>query len=316
MVERNSQIDIVIPYYNDNDKEWKNVLYDYMEKENSNDRQVTGDERYREWNCFKYWFRGVENNCKWVNKVFLIVASKSQIPKWLDTTNPKLRIVLHEDYIPKELLPTFNTFTIENFIPLIDDLSDNFVYCNDDYYFLNPTTKETFFINDYPVYKEDSLELKKLDSDGIDGTFYQILNNGMDLQLKINGDKAKWYALTHLPEPYKKDSALEILKDNFDYFIKANSTSKFRSRDKISNHLYNCIYKDTKDYYKFNVYKNSCYVSVTNETDFNNYKNKQMVCFNDTQLINQNNFEEIKNKMIDFFENKFPNKSSFEKKEV
>ena len=47
MVERNSQIDIVIPFYNDSDKEWAKVLYDYLEETGSTDRQVTGEERYR-----------------------------------------------------------------------------------------------------------------------------------------------------------------------------------------------------------------------------------------------------------------------------
>lgn len=313
MVERNTPIDLVIPFYNDSDEKWRKVLQEYMLEDNTSDRQVSGEERYRDWGNLKYWFRCVEENCKWVNKVFLIVASETQIPKWLDRNNTKLRIVLHKEYIPEKLLPTFNTFTIENFIPLIKDLSNNFVYCNDDYFFLNETTKEMFFVNDYPVYEDTKTELKEFDTNGIDGTFYSILNNGMGLQLKINGDKAKWYAITHLPEPYKKDNALEILKSNFDYFIKANSTSRFRSREKLSNHLYNCIYKDTKLYYKFNVYKNSSYVSITKDTDFNNYKDKQMVCFNDTQRLSKEDFEEVKNKMILFFENKVPNKSSFEK---
>ena len=116
MVERNAQIDIVLPFYNDSDKIWSKVLYDYMQQEGSSDRQVTGEERYRDWDNLKYFFRSIENNCKWVNKVYLIVASESQIPDWLDTSYEKLRVVLHKEYIPKELLPTFNIMTIEDYI--------------------------------------------------------------------------------------------------------------------------------------------------------------------------------------------------------
>lgn len=313
MVDRNAQIDIVIPFYNDSDKEWSEVLYRYMNEEGSNDRQVVGEERYRDWENFKYWFRGVENNCKWVNKVFLIVASESQIPDWLDRNNPKLRIVLHSEYIPLELLPTFNIMTIENFFCNIKDLSDNYVYCNDDYFFLNPTKEEMFFVNNIPVYKDTRSELKKLDSSGVDGTFYQILNNGMDLQLKITAYNSHWYALEHLPVPHKKDFEKEIMNKYYHDFIYANSNSRFRDRNNLSNHVFNCLYKDINSYHKFNPYSNSCYVSVRKDTDFNKFKDYDMVCFNDTQLLSKEDFINVKNKMIDFLESKFPNKSSFEK---
>ena len=313
MVDRNAQIDIVIPFYNDSDKEWSKVLYEYLEKEGSSDRQVTGEERYRDWENFKYWFRAVEENCKWVNKVFLIVASESQIPDWLDINNPKLRIVLHREYIPEELLPTFNVMTIEDFICNIKDLSDNYVYCNDDYFFLNPTYEDMFFRNNYPVYKDTKTVIKKIDASGEDGTFYQTLNNGMDLQLKICGDRASWYALDHLPVAHKKDFEKEIVDKYYEYFINANNKSRFRHRDNCSNHVFVCLYKDLKEYYIWDNYANSCYVSVRSDTDFNNFKDKQMVCFNDTQLLSKEDFINVKNKMIDFLESKFPNKSSFEK---
>ena len=313
MVERNTQIDIVIPFYNDSDEVWKNVLYDYMAKERTDDRQVTGEERYRDWENLKYWFRCIEENCKWVNKVFLIVASESQIPYWLNRNNPKLRIVLHKEYIPKELLPTFNVMTIENYFCKIKDLSNNYVYCNDDYFFLNPTTEDMFFRNNLPVYKDDGEEIKKFNTDGVDGTFYQILNNGIDLQLEINGDKSKWYSLEHLPVPHKKDFENEILDTYYDKFINANNKSRFRNKNNLSNHVYLCLYRDTKPYYKFNSYSNSCYMSIRKDTDFNRYKDYDMVCFNDTQLLSPKDFITTKNNMLKFLKNKLPNKSLFEK---
>ena len=308
-----TKIDIIIPFYNDSDTHWRNILYDYMLKENSNDRQVVGEERYRDWENFKYWFRGIEENCKWVNKVFLVVADESQIPEWLDTSYSKLVIVYHKDYIPKDLLPTFNIMTIEDYFCKIKDLSNNYVYCNDDYFFLNPTTSNMFFVDNYPVYKDTESELKKLDTSGVDGTFYKCLNNGMDLQTKINKDKAHWYAMDHLPVAHKKDFECKIIDDNYDLFINANNKSRFRDGNNFSNHVFLCLYKDTMPYYKFNNYRNSCYVSVQSDIDFNKYSNYDMVCFNDTQLLNHDDFIDVKKRMLDFLEKKFPNKSKYEK---
>ena len=313
MVECNEKIDIVIPYYNDNDEIWKNKMYKYMSVEGSHDRQVTGEERYREWGCFKYFFRGVEKNCKWVNKVFLIVASESQIPEWIDRKNPKLRIVLHKDFIPIELLPTFNIFTIENYICRIKELADNYIYCNDDYYFLNPTTAGMFFVDGYPVYNDTETEIATFDDSGTDGTFYRVLNNGMELQETIDEKKARWYAFDHLPVSHKKNFENEILKEHFDKFIRANKRSKFRNKENISNHVFTCLYKDTKPYYKFNNYHNSCYVSINSNTNFNDYEKKDMVCFNDTESVTHDEFENIKKRMVDFLEKKLSDKSKYEK---
>lgn len=309
-------IDIVIPYYNDHDEEWKKVLIEYMQKENSTDTQVIGDERYRDWDCFKYWFRCVEKNCKWVNKVFLLVASETQVPEWLDVSNPKLKVVLHKEFIPKELLPTFNTMTIEMYIPRIKDLSDNYIYCNDDYYFLNPTTAGMFFVDNYPVYRDNAEKLVKFGAywlESVDGTFYDILNNCIDLQKEICGDKAHWYAVEHLPVAHKKNFENEIIDKYYDRFIKANSTSGFRSKDKYCNHLYRCLYKDLKPYYKFNSYHNSYYVTIKKDINFEEHGHCDMICLNDTEQLKKEDFENVKKRMIEFFEKRFPDKSSFEK---
>jgi hypothetical protein len=53
-------IDIVVLYCNEKDEEWRKRLNEALKQEGSTDRQVTGEERYRDWDCFKYWFRGVE----------------------------------------------------------------------------------------------------------------------------------------------------------------------------------------------------------------------------------------------------------------
>lgn len=309
-------IDIVVPYYDDSDEHWRNILREYMQKENSNDRQVIGDERYRDWECFNYWFRCVEQNCKWVNKVFLIVACESQIPDWVDRTNQKLRIVYHNEFIPEELLPTFNTMTIELFISRIKDLSNNYIYCNDDYFFLNETTADMFFKDDIPVYKENEGELVKFDDgylNGSDGTFYSVLNNGIDLQLEICGDKAKWYTIDHLPVSHKKDFELEIIEKFYDRFIEANKTSRFRNKEMFSNHVFVCLYKDLMPYYKAEDYSHSYYLTIRKDINFNDHANCKMVCFNDTEQLNAEDFEKVKVKMRTFFEQKFPIKSSYEK---
>ena len=115
-------LDIVVLYCNDNDTKWKEQYNYYKQEEistnkaNIANRQSFGEERYRDWGAFKYWFRGVDNNCNWLNKIFLVVSDESQIPDWLDTTNSKLRIVYHKEFIPEELLKKEGEL-VEGFAP-------------------------------------------------------------------------------------------------------------------------------------------------------------------------------------------------------
>ena len=86
-------IDIVVTYVYERNKKWAQDFNYWKQKEiqehkaDKNNRQAFGIERTREWDTFKYWFRGIEKNCKWVNKIFLIVQNKNHIPKWLNTKN-------------------------------------------------------------------------------------------------------------------------------------------------------------------------------------------------------------------------------------
>lgn len=104
----------------------------------------SSDLRFRnDFDFIKYWFRGVEKFAPWVNRIFFVTAG--HLPDWLNPDHPKLKIIHHSDFIPKEFLPTFNSHTIENNLHRIKELSENFVYFNDDFYLLKKTRPEDFF---------------------------------------------------------------------------------------------------------------------------------------------------------------------------
>ena len=60
-----------------------------------------------------------------------------------------------------------------------------------------------------------------------------------------------------------------------------------------------------------NPYTNCAYCNLNSNVNFNDYWDKDIVCFNDTERLD--NYELTKKKLIDFLDRKFPNKSSFEK---
>ena len=86
----NDKIDIVVMYVDSHNEAWKKEYEEYRKMEvekkiqTPNSMAAFSEARYRNWDIFKYWFRGVAKNCPWVNKVFLIVENKSHVPSYLN----------------------------------------------------------------------------------------------------------------------------------------------------------------------------------------------------------------------------------------
>ena len=308
-------IDIVVTYVYERDKTWAQEFKYWKDKEiregktNKKNRQAFGEERTREWDMFKYWFRGIEQNCPWINKVFLIVQNKNHLPKWLNKDNPKLRIVYHNEFIPSEYLPTFNSTTIQMYLSNINDLSENYIICDDDCLFLNPIPKETFFKNNKPVHWNNEIPYEPYWTGGEDGIWWQKLNNTMEFIYRITNKKIK-YAIYHLPEARIKSFEKEILNKYGEEIRNSLIVSKFRNPKNLACCMFTDLLKIFNKVEWGNPYKNSCYCCLKSNVNFNEYSNKDIVCFNDTQALDDYNI--TKKKLIDFLENKFPNKSSYE----
>lgn len=308
--------DIVITYLNERDPQWRKDFQYWKDKEvksgkaRLSNRQAFGEERTREWDILKYWFRGVEVNCPWFNKIIFIVQNKNHIPEWLDTNNPKLKIVYHEEYIPKKLLPTFNAMTIGLYVSNIKELAEQYIMCDDDFYFLNPIKEDKFFRDNKPVHKDNKVHYGLYETIGATKVFFQALNNDLAFETKYMKEKVK-YGFYHLPSARLKSFEQKIIKDNEEDFIYHNSFSKFRHKTNYCNYMFDDLLKICNKAIIDDPYTNSCYCTLTSKVDFNNYKDKDMVCFNDSEALDD--YNKTKEKLIEFLEDKFPNKSSFEK---
>ena len=138
-------IDFVILWVDGNDPEW---LKEKRKYQGITENENTSDNRFRDWGILPYWFRSVEKFAPWVRKIHFVTWG--HIPEFLNVDAPKLNIVKHEDFIPKEYLPTFSSHAIEMNIHRIPNLAEHFVYFNDDMFMLRPFQKEDFFREGLP----------------------------------------------------------------------------------------------------------------------------------------------------------------------
>lgn len=143
-MQDNFPIDLVVTYVDDRDPVWQKAIQQY----NIEDMPS----RYRSWDIFKYWFRGVEKHMSFIRTIHLVVSNIEQVPEWLD--QDKVHVVLHKDIILQQLLPTFNSTTIEMYLHKITGLAEHFIYSNDDMMPMNLMQAEDFFTDEgLPIYE-------------------------------------------------------------------------------------------------------------------------------------------------------------------
>ena len=140
----NDIVDAVIIWVDGNDPDWQAQMSKYRHETSADDRIV----RYRDMGFLKYLFRGIEMYAPWIRMIHFITCG--QKPEWLNCNAPKLHLISHSDYIPAEYLPTFNSHTIELNFHRIEELSERFVYFNDDHFLISETAQDDFFHNGLP----------------------------------------------------------------------------------------------------------------------------------------------------------------------
>lgn len=332
--DNNYPIDFVIIWVDGNDPEWRKEKAKYDKDNFSN---ANSEVRYRDWDNLQYWFRGVEKFAPWVNKIHFVTWG--HLPEWLDTSNPKLNIVNHADYIPPEYLPTFNSHTIELNLHRIEGLADRFVYFNDDMFITAPTKPEDFFINGIPcdTFALDCICFNKDSAGFFNGADLTVVNHYFEKDKVFKRDYKKWFnpknsfknivrtALLmpwhwfpgfyyqHTPNSFLKSTFEELWDKEFDILDKT-SRDKFRETGNVNQwlmkfwQLASGNYEVRKDSFALCYHvKEYNYQKLLDDIPSQNHS---MICINDT--ADTLDFENKKQGVISAFEKLLPDKSSFE----
>lgn len=131
--------------------------------------------RYADNDELKYSLRSVGMYAPWVRKVFIV--TDSQTPEWLDTSNPKVKVVDHKEIMPEVCLPCFNATVIEHFLWKIPGLSEHFLFANDDMLINRPLAPGFFFA-------DDGLPIIRLNHSGLRNFYLQFKKKLLGIQFK------------------------------------------------------------------------------------------------------------------------------------
>ena len=138
-------IDLVYLWVDGSDPEWQARRSAFTGKGLDN-TEANCKGRYSDNGELRYNLRAVEKYAPWIRRIFIV--TDDQTPDWLDTSNPRVVMVRQRDILPEISQPCFNSSLIEHFLYKIPELSEHFLYANDDTFINKPVTPEMFFAPD------------------------------------------------------------------------------------------------------------------------------------------------------------------------
>jgi hypothetical protein len=245
-------IDVVFTWVDSNDENHFKKIAKYRNEILNNKKFLT---RYNSINEIEYAVNSVLKYASFIRNIYIV--TDNQTPKFLLKDNKKydkVKIIDHTELFKENnnYLPTFNSISIESMLYNIPNLSEHFIYFNDDFFLVNNTTISDFFIEGKPVIRG---KWEVFDSDKIIRSVYKKILK--ELKLYSKEDKhgykksqqnaarllkfTKYLKINHTPTPMRKSVIKSFLEKNNDILLK-NIKYKFRHPSQfmiqsLSNHL-------------------------------------------------------------------------------
>ena len=241
------QIDFVIAWVDGNDPKHKEKMAPYLNPRLIKSDDVAGPTRFRSVGEIYYCVASIIRFAPFIRKIFIVTDNQNpNLDYFIQNNFPENQIpieiidhkVIFRDY--EDYLPVFNSRTIETCIYRIPDLSENYIYMNDDTFLIRPVLESDFFVGDkivsYGSWRNMLLDrllwlIKPLKN----GRKPVGFKDGMIMGARKYGRKWKYFHLDHLPHPLKKSVIADYFSKNQSHFI-SNISHKFRSGKQFNTH--------------------------------------------------------------------------------
>ena len=179
----------------------------------------------------KFSLRSLELYAPWRRTVY-IVTCRPQCPAWLDRGHPALRIVHHDEIMPADFLPTFNSFAIQSYLHEIPGLSRRFVAFDDDMLLTRPTSLDDFVERDGRIYYDFHGHLPRRALRRAASPWNAALANNVVLLDEV--DPAKRHpGYLHAPKMLDVDDCAELLH-RWPAVFERTRRSRFRAHDNVA----------------------------------------------------------------------------------
>ncbi len=238
-IKNNFEIDAVIAWVDGNDENHRKKLAQFVE-----DKSLMTSKgfltRFNEVNEIQYCIKSIQKFAPYIRNIYIV--TDEQTPAFLkeNPNNPEyknIKIIDHKEIFKgyEEFLPTFNCFPIETLLFKIPNLSEHFIYFNDDMFLINETKPSDFFTDEgYPVLRgkwtsfensvfKDFLKSIGLKKKRISKITYKKAQENSAVLLGLK----QYFKLNHTPFPIRKSIFNSYFSTN-EAVLKSNIMHRFR----------------------------------------------------------------------------------------
>lgn len=269
--------------------------------------------RYRSRDELRYSLRSLEMYAPWFRTIYVVTSG--QVPDWLDTSHPSIRLVRHDEIYPDDgYLPTFNSNSIISRLHHIEGLGEHYVYINDDVFFGRALSKSDFFTPSGIAKVSISRNRRPFGASVVSDEPHLNLTRNIRHILEAEFGITISRAIKHTPHPQVRGVHIEM-ENRFFQDYKRTWSSRFRHHEDIVadqlHHYYAQIVGKAVpaalDYGYVNVlddrYRNTM-------QEILRLRHRDTFCLNDAPVVGLNAIpsEEVS----EFLERYFPVKSKFE----
>ncbi|KAN0037690.1 hypothetical protein ACTFIV_003043 [Dictyostelium citrinum] len=317
-----SYVDLVYTWVNGSDPDHMEIKKQVMFNKTGKEYKDFEPHRYRDIGGLKYSLRSVRKYAPWIRNIYIITAN--QIPTWFNFNKPEnVKFIFHKNYYGNiSHLPTYSSNSIEsNFWNLPNEVSNCFLYLNDDVFFNKPVNRSDYFYDD--DYNQMIYEIKErtqfYDEHRQLEPYAKSFAYSNSILNKIWGQDQRRFLPDHGIQVYNKKIWLMIHDELFDYGLDQTSSNRFReSSDLQLSFIYNQFAKRYSNQFKLAPKGANLYIGIWNEEKVINNaidrilteKDSMTICLNDGfDFVD----DEIHSKLTNLFDTLFPEKSPFEK---
>lgn len=245
------QIDAVISWVDSSDDAWRFKINKHLEKKiNWNSKKDST--RYNSINEIEICILSILKFATYIKNIY--VVTDNQKPKNFESLKTKaldlnvnLELVDHKVLFREydEYLPVFNSQTIETMIHRVPNLSEHFLYFNDDFFLIRETTSDDFFKNSFPLIRgewkefDENIWHKKVINSRKKNRVFSHRYVKEDTAKMLGFDK--YFNIHHTPYPLRKSTIQKFFDEN-PKFLRENIKHRFRHKDQfllqvLANHL-------------------------------------------------------------------------------
>lgn len=139
-------IDVVYTWVDSSDPEWRQKFESYSGRNLAEDfhHEAKGDQRFRSRDELRYSLRSLSMYAPWVRHVYIV--TDDQVPEFINFDKPGITLVDHSEIakVP-EALPVFNSSAITTWLHRIPELSEHYIYLNDDVFIGREVSPARFY---------------------------------------------------------------------------------------------------------------------------------------------------------------------------